>query len=121
MKKNKYSHTPIKEFERDLKKLKKYRNLNEDIKTFKELVHGLWPKLPPNTIPISNLGQKVTVQIYKTKSFYSKDIGKGKRSGLRVFFAFIEDQSGLILIEIYHHNSKDNEDRKRIYKYFGEK
>jgi len=115
---NEYSHGALKEFNRDLKKLRKYKHLKKDLNTFIDLVKGLWPRLPIGTVPISNLGQSVTLPIYKVREFYSKDIGKGKRSGFRIIFTFVEDENAIILIEIYHKSGKTNEDRKRILKYF---
>jgi len=109
----------VDEFDRDLKKLKKFNSLEEDLETFTDLLSGLWPRLPSGTVRISDLGQKVTVPVYKVKHFHCKCLNKGSRSGIRLIFAAIEDDSGIVLVEIYYKkNDGTTEDRKRIYKHF---
>ena len=111
----------IDEFERDLKKLKKkYNTLETDLKKFEEILMGLFPNVPSGTERISRLGEQVKVPIYKAKHFRCECLRKGSRSGFRVIFTFLEDELGIVFIEIYHHNKKSNHDKNRILKYFAE-
>jgi mRNA-degrading endonuclease RelE of RelBE toxin-antitoxin system len=71
------------------------------------------------TFQISDLGQDVKVPVYKVKHFRCKALkGKGVKSGIRVIYAYEEYKDMVTLIEIYHKNKKENEDRDRILKYF---
>lgn len=111
----------VKEFDKDFRKLKrKYQTLDNDLKRFETILKGLFPNIPPGTERISRLGENVKVPIYKAKHFHCKCLNKGSRSGFRVIFAFLEDELGVVFLEIYHHNKKDNHDKKRILKYFAE-
>jgi mRNA-degrading endonuclease RelE of RelBE toxin-antitoxin system len=40
--------------------------------------------------------------------------GKGKQSGFRLVYAYFEAEARLVLIELYHKNEKETEDRERI-------
>ncbi|MBZ2166633.1 hypothetical protein [Methanobacterium spitsbergense] len=112
----------VEEFEKELKKFKKkYRTLEDDLVRFEEVLKGLLPNTPPGTHRISRLGHTIKVPIYKATHFHCKCLNKGSRSGFRLIFAFLEDELGIVFIEIYHHNKKDIEDRERIFKYFKEK
>lgn len=112
----------VKEFEKEFKKLKKkYRSLEDDLARYEKILKGLFPKTPPGSERISRLGNKIKVPIYKEKHFYCECLNKGSRSGLRIIYAIIEDQMGIVFIELYHHNKKDNADIKRIQKYFEDK
>lgn len=115
----KFGH--LKEFKKELKKFskKKCKSIYEDIEILKKAMRVKIPE-QANTIPISNLGGSVKVPIYKVRQFRCRDIKKGSNSGFRIIYAFIEDSSTVIFIEIYHKNKKANEDRKRIKNYFSE-
>jgi hypothetical protein len=39
-------------------------------------------------------------------------------SGLRLIYAYFENEQEITLIELYHKNEKQNEDRQRIIKIF---
>lgn len=118
------SFTRVDEFKRDLKKLKKkYKTLETDLIRFELILKGLFPEVPTGAKRISRLGENVKVPIYKAKHFYCKCLNKGSRSGFRVIFAFLEDEFGVVFIEIYYKskNSRTNHNKKRILKYFEEK
>ena len=112
----------VDEFKKDLKKLnKKHKSLNNDLKSnFCEVLDSVLPNHLPGTPRISGLGEKVKVPIYKLKHFRCKSLrGKGSRSGIRVIYAYENDEDKVTLIEIYYKiNEKQNHDEKRILKYF---
>ena len=110
-------------FERDLKKLrKKYRTLDDDIETFISTALKLFhdPLFPAkdhfdiNEIP--GLGIEHP-NIYKACKFACKSLkGTGVRSGIRIIYAFFEEDRRVELIEIYYKGDKENENRERILK-----
>jgi len=113
------------EFDKDMKKMKKYRTLEKDLNRFliaqvymyhiqKQNVKGLYR--------IPGLGIKEP-KIYKAKRFSCQSLkGGGSYSGIRVIYAYIEeenDKDKVTLIEIYYKGVTENENRDRIIKYFG--
>jgi hypothetical protein len=106
------------EFKKDLKTLlKKYRTLNDDLSVVKKVLKVLPDQRPPFSFRIDNLG--VETCIIKVKKIACKSLkGKGVNSGLRFVYAYFPDQNKIIFIELYHKIDKENEDRKRLYKYF---
>ena len=106
------------EFERDMKKLsKRYRTLEEDLENL--INSALYPYHKMNVVyggifPVSYLkiGQH---NYYKVTQIACRSLsGTGKRSGLRLIYAFYEETDTIELIEIYHKSDKDNENKKRI-------
>jgi hypothetical protein len=60
-------------------------------------------------------------KICKAKKFACKSLkGKGVLSGIRVIYAYQEEENKVEFIEIYYKGNKKNEDGERILKYFGE-
>ena len=108
----------VKEFNRELNKLskKKCRSLHEDIELLKSALHV---KIPDSvhTIPISNLGESVKIPVYKVRRFRCKNIKKGSNSGFRLIYAYIEDSSTILFLELYFKGNHEKENRERIYKY----
>ena len=116
----KISHVP--EFEKDLKKLsKRFSSLEEDLHTFIKVAMNLYhkQKIDSNAIfHISDLGIK-TPKIYKGKKFACRALkGKGAQSGIRVIYAYHEEEDWMEFIEIYYKGDKASEDRERIAKYY---
>ena len=110
----------IKEFERDLKKYRKYRHLEEDLKIAIKVIN-VEPGKRSHSFRIKNLGNTV-IPVFKLKKFYSQDFkGRGCRSGFRLIYAFDEENDEIFLIELYHKRKKNNEDKERILKYFSPK
>jgi mRNA-degrading endonuclease RelE of RelBE toxin-antitoxin system len=73
-------------------------------------------------VRISDLGREVKVPIYKLRKFRSRDFkGRGVQSGFRIIYAYEYVEKKVTLIEIYHKNKKNNENRNRILKYFRSK
>jgi len=101
-------------FKKDLKNLlKKYRTLNEDINVAKKVLEVAPDERPPFSFQIDNLG--IETCIIKVKKIACKALkGRGVNSGLRLIYAYFADEQRITLIELYHKNDKENEDKKRI-------
>ena len=108
----------INEFEKDFKRLfKKFRTLDEDLNTFisvqLKLVHKL-EKDTPGIVRMSDLGID-NPKIYKARKFACKALkGKGVASGIRIIYAYFEEEDVIEFVEIYYKGQKVNEDRDRI-------
>jgi len=110
------------EFEKDMKKLcKRFKTLEDDLRIFIEKELNLYHKLRIDNkgiFPIPNL-QIECPQVYKAKKFACRSLkGKGVHSGIRVIYAYFEEDDKIELIEIYYKGNKENEDRSRILKYY---
>lgn len=108
------------EFEKDLKKLlKKFRTLEEDLETFVRNQLNLYHKLHIDNkgiFPISDLGI-ISPKIFKAKKFACRSLkGKGVASGIRIIYAYFEQEDVIELVEIYYKGEKENEDRNRVLK-----
>lgn len=102
------------EFNRDLKfLLKKYRTLEGDLQILTKILEVRPNQQPPFIFVIDNLGLKTCV--ISVKKIACKSLkGRGTNSGLRLIYAYFEQESKIIFIELYHKNDKENEDRQRI-------
>lgn len=110
------SHVP--EFEKDLKKLlKRFSSLEDDLQTFIKVAMQLFHKQKIDSraiFHISDLGIH-SPKIYKAKKFACKALkGKGAQSGMRVIYAYHEEEDWIEFIEIYYKGDKASEDRERI-------
>jgi len=117
---NEISRLP--EFERDFKKLlKRFKTLQEDLRIFIEKQLNLYHKLGIDNkgiFPIAGLGIEYP-RIYKAKKFACRSLkGKGVQSGIRVIYAYFEDQDRIELIEMYYKGDKEEEDRERIVRHY---
>ena len=106
------------EFEKDFKRLsKKFRTLEEDFKTFINTQLNLFHKKGidnKGVVPISGIGIP-NPKIYKARKFACRSLkGRGVDSGIRVIYAYWEEEDKLEFIEIYFKGDKENEDRDRI-------
>ncbi|MBI4378222.1 MAG: hypothetical protein HY578_03895 [Nitrospinae bacterium] len=120
----KISHVP--EFEKDLKRLKRFSSLEEDLRMFIKVALNVFHKQNIDSravFHISDLGLPSNVsiggirfpKIYKAKKFACKALkGKGAQSGMRVIYAYHEEEDWIEFIEIYYKGDKENEDRGRI-------
>lgn len=108
----------LEEFKKDLKKLlKRYRTLNDDIETVKKVLDIKPEARPPFSFQLEGLGLKTCV--IKVKKIACKALrGKGVNTGLRLVYAHFEETQEIVLIELFHKNDKENEDRDRIKKNF---
>jgi mRNA-degrading endonuclease YafQ of YafQ-DinJ toxin-antitoxin module len=106
--------TELKEFKKDLKKLlKKYRSLNDDLIIVKKVMEVNPNERPPFSFRIDNLG--IETCVIKVKKIACKSLkGRGVNSGLRLVYAHFHEEKKITLIELYHKNDKENEDRQRI-------
>lgn len=108
-------------FDRDIKKLlKKFKTLEDDLEIFIKNELNLFHKLKidnKGVFQITGL-QIQNPKIYKAKKFACRSLkGKGVHSGIRVIYAYFEEEDRIELIEIYYKGDKENEDRQRIFEY----
>jgi len=115
----KISH--VQEFEKDLKKLKRFSSLEEDLRMFIKVALNAFHKQNIDSraiFHISDLGIH-SPKIFKAKKFACKALkGKGAQSGIRVIYAYHEKEDWIEFIEIYYKGDKESEDRERILKYY---
>jgi mRNA-degrading endonuclease YafQ of YafQ-DinJ toxin-antitoxin module len=106
-------------FRKDMKNLiKKYKTLPDDLDVVKKVLTIAPNERPPFSFRIDNLGLETCV--IKVKKIACKALkGCGVNSGLRLVYAYFEEEQKIIFIELYHKNYKENEDRERILKNFG--
>ena len=110
------------EFDKDFKKLaKKFKTLDDDIETFINKQLNLTHKLGidnKGVVSISELGIE-SPKIYKAKKFACKALkSRGGMSGIRIIYAYYENEDVIEFIEIYFKGDKENEDKNRIMKYY---
>jgi mRNA-degrading endonuclease YafQ of YafQ-DinJ toxin-antitoxin module len=105
-------------FTKDIKNLiKKYKTLPDDLDVVKKVLTIAPNERPPFSFRIDNLGLETCV--IKVKKIACKALkGRGVNSGLRLIYAYFEEEQKIIFIELYHKNDKENEDRERILKNF---
>jgi mRNA-degrading endonuclease RelE of RelBE toxin-antitoxin system len=111
------------EFYKDLKKLsKRYKTIEEDLKTFIKSGLNLYHRDKKDIggiFQITGLSFE-RPKIYKAKKFACRSLkGKGVQSGIRVIYAYFEEEDRIELIEIYFKGDKENEDRGRILRHYG--
>ena len=109
-------------FEKDLKKLlKKFRSIEEDFEIFIDAQLKAYHKLNIDNngiFQIQNLGTSYP-KIFKAKKFACKSLkGKGVMSGIRIIYAYHDQENIVEFIEIYYKGDKINEDVERIREYF---
>lgn len=112
----------LKEFEREFRKLlKKFKTLEEDMETFINTQLNLYHKQKidnSGVFRISNLAID-NPEIYKVKKFTCKSLrGTGVKSGIRIIYAYYEEEDIIEFIEIFYKSDKENEDRERILRYY---
>jgi hypothetical protein len=106
------------EFDSDFKKLlKRYRTLEQDLHIFIAVQISLFHELHTDNggiVQIPNLGF-VEPKIYKARKFACRALGgTGSRSGIRIIYAYFEQENRGQLIEIYYKGDKKEADRQRI-------
>ncbi len=115
----------VPEFEKDLKKLvRRFSSLEDDLRMFIKVAVYAYHKLKIDSraiFHISDLGIK-SPKIYKAKKFACKALkGKGAQSGIRVIYAYHEEEDWIEFVEIYFKQDQENEDRERIRSYYRSK
>ena len=113
----------VPEFEKDLKKLvKRFSSLEEDLETFIKVAMNLLHKQNIDSGAIVHMSDLRihSPKVCKGRKFACKSLkGKGVHSGIRVIYAYHEEEDRVEFIEIYYKGDKESEDRDRILKYFG--
>ena len=114
-----YGETP--EFQKDFKRLlKKFKSLEGDFELVKIATIELFHIQKMNNSSIFPAQGYCTnkIQVCKIKKFACKALkGKGRKSGIRVIYAFHCENYKVDFIEIYFKGEKENEDRDRIKEY----
>jgi mRNA-degrading endonuclease RelE of RelBE toxin-antitoxin system len=112
------------EFKKDFKRLEKnYPTLKQDLEVFVKNQLKLSHKLNIENSGIVRItGLSISEpKIYKARKFACKSLkGRGSSSGIRVIYAYFEDDDRIELVEIYFKGDKENEDRQRILKYYSD-
>ncbi len=108
-------------FKKDLKKLmKRFRTLEDDLKIFIDTQLKLFHKIKKDNDGIKQIPglEKQYPEVFKAKKFACKSLkGKGAKSGIRIIYAYFEQEDTIEFIEIYFKGDKENEDKERIKKY----
>ncbi|MBK9983893.1 MAG: hypothetical protein IPP15_16255 [Saprospiraceae bacterium] len=106
------------EFGKDLKRLlKKYRTLESDLDVVRQDLTDEPGEHPPFSYRIEGLGLKTCV--IKVKKIACRAMkGRGVNSGLRLIYAWYEEELRIVFVELYFKGEKDMEDRERIFKHF---
>ena len=115
---NKINFSTIPEFDKDLKKLlKKYRSLHSDLEDLRKDLNDEPDAEPPFSFRIDGLG--IETCVIKVKKIACDSLkGRGVNSGLRLIYAYFENEGKIVFVELYHKNDKENEDRERILRNF---
>jgi len=110
------------EFDKDMRKLlRRFKTLEDDLRVFIKNELNLYHKIRIDNKGVFQVpGLKIeSPKIYKAKKFACRSLkGKGVQSGIRLIYAYFEEQDKIELIEIYYKGDKENEDRERILKYY---
>ncbi len=104
-------------FERDMKRLKRFRTLESDLKVFVDTQLFLYHKLKQDNGGVFRIPGLPFDEppIYKAKKFACRALkGTGSNSGIRVIYAYETDTDRITLLEIYYKGDRPNEDRARI-------
>lgn len=108
-------------FKKDVKiLLKRFRTLEEDLKIFIDIQLKLFHKIKQDNGGIKQITglKKEYPPVYKATKFACKSLkGKGGKSGLRLIYAYFEDEDVVEFIEIYYKGDQENESKERIKKY----
>jgi hypothetical protein len=110
----------LSEFRHDVKYLlKKYRSLNDDLEIVRKVLEIRPDERPPFSFRIEGLG--ITTCVIKVRKIACRSLkGKGVNSGIRLIYAWFSEEEKIIFIELYIKSDKENEDKQRILKYFGD-
>lgn len=109
------------EFRKDQKKLqKRFRTLEEDLQIFTKTQLKLFHKIKLDNDGIKRItGLKAEYpSVYKAKKFACRSLkGKGAKSGIRIIYAYLDEEDTIEFIEIYYKGDKENENHERIRSY----
>jgi len=118
------SIVPLPQFDREMRKLsRRFSTLEEDLDVLIRTALVAYHKLGIDyggIVRIPGLGFEQP-RVYKVRKFACRSLkGKGVRSGIRVIYAYAEEEDRIELIEIYYKGDKENEDMQRIRKRYAE-
>ena len=110
------------EFKKDIQRLRKrFRTIEDALDVFLRIALVDYHKNGIDSggiVRISDLGIEQP-KIFKARKFACRSLkGKGVQSGIRVIYAYFEDEDKIEFIEIYYKGDKENEDRKKIIIYY---
>ncbi len=104
------------------KLIKRFRSLEDDLGNFINTELQLFHKLRidnKGVVQIAGLGIQGP-KVYKARKFACRALkGKGVHSGIRVIYAYLEEDDLIEFIEIYYKGDKESEDRERIIGRYG--
>jgi len=105
------------EFKKDIKTLsKRFRTLAEDIEIVKQVLIVSPESRPPFSFRY-DLG--LTTCVIKIKKVACRSLKtKGSASGIRIVYAYFEQEARIVLIEMYFKGDKEHADEARIRKHF---
>ena len=103
----------VPEFGKDLKKLKKFRTIEEDLEVFKKAL-AVDPKNLPGVVIISGIGRGF-FPVYKARKFRCRYLQS--TSKIRVIYTYNPSTDEIILIEIYFKGQNENHNQDRIKEY----
>jgi mRNA-degrading endonuclease RelE of RelBE toxin-antitoxin system len=106
------------EFEKDIKRLsKRFRTLEDDLRVLLNVALVDYHKNGIDNggiVQIPSLGFD-RPKVYKARKFACRSLkGKGVHSGIRVIYAYFEEEDRVELVEMYFKGDKENEDTERI-------
>ncbi len=111
-------------FEKDIGRLhKRFATIEDDLRIFIEKQLFLYHKLEVDNKGIFQIvGLPIEdAKVYKAKKFACRSLkGKGVQSGMRVIYAYYENEDKIDLIEIYYKGDKADEDKRRILEYLSQ-
>jgi mRNA-degrading endonuclease RelE of RelBE toxin-antitoxin system len=108
------------EFDRDLRGLtRRFASLEEDLELLVDTALFAFHKLGQDTgiVQISGLG-RLRLPVFKARKFACRCLkGRGSRTGLRLIYAFNDEEDRIELVEIFFKTDQEIEDRERIRRY----
>ena len=102
------------EFDKDLKRLKRYRTIKDDLRIFIDTALYSFHKLKQEIRGIFQIpglsSKREDLKVYKAKKFTCRSLkGKGAVSGIRVIYSYNETEDKIELIQIYYKDREDTE------------
>jgi mRNA-degrading endonuclease RelE of RelBE toxin-antitoxin system len=101
-------------YRKDLRQLtKRWPALPLDMAVLQKVLALMPAERPPFSTRITGL--KTERYVVKVRKIACRNLkGKGSNTGLRLVYAWLEEEQRIVLIELYHKGDQENEDRERI-------
>lgn len=106
----------VDEYIKDLKKLDRFRNIDQDFDVFKKAIVAEFPKHVSGVVVIPGFGGD-THPVYKARKFRCRALQSGSMSGIRVIYTYNPYTNEIVLLETYYKGDKENHDVNRIKKH----